>query len=1073
MVPRNNNNSTVSPKLDNSLLLNKFMLSLFGVSSFDELTSGMKDPPLERWDENNVSLFYQTIYNTFGQSMRLTKEQLLEYDGNIYHHTVHINRLRQDKIYWKYFQYLYLLFTEIYLDRYFSDAKQLAEEIEQFRAWNFQLDPNNYKQPFNSPITSERLHKLACWCATGAGKTLLMHVNILQIRHYAAKHGIRYDNTLLVTPKEGLSKQHLAEMADSDILSCPFTKRENDTMKGEFVQVIEITKLAETEGDTQVAVDSFEKKNLVFIDEGHRGTSGDTWKKMRDKLSEEGFCFEYSATFGQAIAAEPNGKKKDKLLNEYGFSTLFDYSYRYFYHDGYGKDFVTRNMNGNFTPQQENIYLTGGLLGFYEQIKLHADNTNTLMDFMIERPIAIFVGSTVSAKKSKQEISDIVRIVKFFSDFVSSPTQMATYIENLINGTDGLIDGNGKPVYKEAFAYLRKNRASGTVIYHDMLRIVFNNDNPGARLHVDNIKGVEGEIGLRLGNADYFGVINVGTPKNVVDACSEFAIAGPRDYSQQSLFDGINSKESKINVLIGAKKFTEGWSSWRVATMCLLNVGTGDGSEIIQLFGRGVRLKGYRFSLKRTKRLDQGIRPDTIPQHIELIETLNIFGIKADYMDEFSKIIKAEGVGNDDNNSQEITLPIMPNIVDIQEKRLKYLRIKKGKSFVRDVPDVKLNVDRFFYENQIVIDKYAHIKAFASDDISVDTLEAEKNTVKIDNLHGMNYVNWTDLYFDLLEYKRERGWYNLLISYDTVQQLASDPNWYILYMPESDLVSKGYRDSQMMWQQTLTAMLKVYIDNFYKKAKSEWMSHNLEVTTLTPDDTDYNSTVQMKIRRELYDNFKETLMKLKKQLADKSFAKTIKIAGGFEALYFARHLYSPLMYYNRDIDKNNLIEISPVALNQSERNFVNALMDYTNKNPQILCNHELYLLRNKSKTGIGFFDGTGFYPDFILWIVIGRKQYVTFIDPHGLVHAKNFEDEKINLHNTLHDKIQKEIKDDNIVLNSFILSPTPYGKVQHWIKPIKRDATIAEGKKIFHNNHVFFMQEDLNYIEEIIGNIIL
>jgi hypothetical protein len=30
-----------------------------------------------------------------------------------------------------------------------------------------------------------------------------------------------------------------------------------------------------------------------------------------------------------------------------------------------------------------------------------------------------------------------------------------------------------------------------------------------------------------------------------------------------------------VNLLIGSKKFTEGWSSWRVSTMGLMNVGKG------------------------------------------------------------------------------------------------------------------------------------------------------------------------------------------------------------------------------------------------------------------------------------------------------------------------------------------------------------------------------------------------------------------------------------------------------------------------------------------------------------------
>ena len=35
--------------------------------------------------------------------------------------------------------------------------------------------------------------------------------------------------------------------------------------------------------------------------------------------------------------------------------------------------------------------------------------------------------------------------------------------------------------------------------------------------------------------------------------------------------------------------FIAGWNSWRVSTMGLMHVGVGEGSEIIQMFGRGVR----------------------------------------------------------------------------------------------------------------------------------------------------------------------------------------------------------------------------------------------------------------------------------------------------------------------------------------------------------------------------------------------------------------------------------------------------------------------------------------------------
>ena len=51
------------------------------------------------------------------------------------------------------------------------------------------------------------------------------------------------------------------------------------------------------------AVEAFEGDNLVIVDEGHRGVAGEDWKGKRDRLCAQGFSYEYSATFGQAVRA--------------------------------------------------------------------------------------------------------------------------------------------------------------------------------------------------------------------------------------------------------------------------------------------------------------------------------------------------------------------------------------------------------------------------------------------------------------------------------------------------------------------------------------------------------------------------------------------------------------------------------------------------------------------------------------------------------------------------------------------------------------------------------------------------
>jgi len=136
-----------------------------------------------------------------------------------------------------------------------------------------------------------------------------------------------------------------------------------------MVRATEITKVKEEKkgAGASVDVESFEGRNLVFVDEGHKGAatglkSGEeqAWLNIRRRLGSGGFTFEYSATFGQALAKGSN-KEKSELIEGYGKSILFDYSYRYFYGDGYGKDFRLLNLKDSGGEYQD-LLLLGNLL---------------------------------------------------------------------------------------------------------------------------------------------------------------------------------------------------------------------------------------------------------------------------------------------------------------------------------------------------------------------------------------------------------------------------------------------------------------------------------------------------------------------------------------------------------------------------------------------------------------------------------------------------------------------------------------------------------------------------------------
>src|SRR5690625_6183019 len=99
--------------------------------------------------------------------------------------------------------------------------------------------------------------------------------------------------------------------------------------------------------------------------------------------------------------------------------------------------------------------------------------------------------------------------------------------------------------------------------------------------------------------------------------------------------------------------------------MGLMNIGKSEGPQIIQLFGRGVRLLGKDRSLMRSSAMTNISKPE----NIELLETLQIFGLQANYMEQFRKYLKEEGI--DTEERVQINLKVQfPNSLDRKSTRL-------------------------------------------------------------------------------------------------------------------------------------------------------------------------------------------------------------------------------------------------------------------------------------------------------------------------------------------------------------------------------------------------------------------
>ena len=986
--------------LENRLVLHRFLCREFGYPDLAAMLERLRDVPAGA-AAGGESEYAKALYLNPEKAV-MGPDRFAEYDAAIAETGRRLRMTPEHARGWKPHQWLALLFAEHYLHFYFEDRERLLAA----------LNAEKRRVPLTASMpdyTADELRTVAVQSATGSGKTLVMHAHILQYRRLAAAAGRPPRNVILVTPNEQLSEQHARELLASNLPARIFSREAGASLLA-TVEIVDVNKLAEKQGVKRVAVRDFGDNNLVLVDEGHLGASGKVWRKLRKELAEGGFAFEYSATFNQIAGRD------DALRDAYGKSLLFDYPYRAFHGDGYGKDFEIANLPQGAEDENSRMYLLGALLSFYRQCRIWREGRADWAEFNVARPLWAFLGKTVTggAKADRETRSDVVAILDFLGWVLAHGGEVRPMLDRLLAGESGLIDKDGADYFAGRFGGLEDIGAAA--LYDDICTTLFHG---AGRLHVRYLTRGEGELHLRTADNDPFGVVNIGDSAalyRLLDDKGNPDLDVERDPGfARRLFAEVDRADSTVNIVIGARRFIAGWNSWRVSAMGLMHVGVGEGPEIIQMFGRGVRLKGWNMSLKRHRYTAAATPADS--NGLTELETLRIFGLKSAYMQTFRDMLATDGIA-----TEEIRLPVTWNFA---RRKLKIVRLREGLDYARseDCPALPEPEPGGADSPRAELDLYSRLQALETGDRRAEA-EAQAAPVKLERRHTA-FFDRTRIYDKLLARKEREGWHNLSIDRATVDVLLNRDDWYELRLPPERLAPKNFADLLKL-EDVAVELIADYAGRFWRRRRRRWEGDNLEVRTLDASDPNNIREYRISVDESRVDESRvllaDDIRALSRNIREDSFPSL-----GFGVLMRDAHAYKPLLH----AAGKRVVTVRPVLLNDGEKKVVEVLTGLAKSGDSCLQGRELFLVRNMSRgRGVSFFDDHAYYPDFIVWLAKGEDQHILFLDPKGLIRFGPDERRKVGLHREIKN-VEKQVRRDDpkLRLHAYVLSWTPPGQI--------------------------------------------
>ena len=358
---------------------------------------------------------------------------------------------------------------------------------------------------------------------------------------------------------------------------------------------------------------------------------------------------------------------------------------------------------------------------------------------------------------------------------------------------------------------------------------------------------------------------------------------------------------------------------------------------------------------------------------------------------------------------------------------------------------------------RVVVDMTLKVESLRSATSGLETSAVRAGIEQVIPADSLDLIDWEQLYLDLLEYKEQKGFANLIVKPDITRRIlsADEPRLYRLFS-DDDIVRPRTFAHVVVLQDAVLTILRKYMEKYYYVCKQRWESRHMEYQPLTVNDPNFKDYTIRIPRSE------KVLIEAVQKLIGDADRICRDENNDLPNIYFDRHLYQPLL-----VTRDGKISSDPPGLRPSERRFVDDIRTYVgHEGKTSLASKEVFLLRNLSRgRGIGFFDSEGFFPDFILWIKEGKKLRIIFVEPHGMKMEKSYwADDRARLYERLKEMSQSwtnQTRKKDVVLDSFIVSATSYDELREYYG----DGQWSKEK--FTESHILFFDGGNRYVAAI------